>query len=350
VNIKSVGWGFGKCNMRCDNCYHASCEQAPECSPRTLKKIADKICSLVSDINYGTGEFLYNSSALELAEYISHQYPDIKQAVTTNGFTPALMESEKIKLFHDIDVSLDFPDPESHNRARRHPQAWNWTIRTLEICRSLGKEASITTCVTSQTTDKDILEFLELARKYKTSWRASWFRQTGRGKSEKRLSAARFWEIIRLLAKNAVFESLSDPLLEAIFGKGKCQGCSCGKSSCRIQTDLSVTPCVFLKGKKWSGGSLLRAGLEQIYASNSFARLREREPKTCLSCAFWEKCRGGCASRAFLHNGSINQSDDYCPVAASLPEKEWRGIDVTVEETTGKVHSGYLCTLIVKPK
>ena len=42
--------------------------------------------------------------------------------------------------------------------------------------------------------------------------------------------------------------------------------------------------------------------------------------------------------------------DDYCPVANNLPENLWQDIKVTVEDETNKVHNGYLCTQIVKPK
>ena len=252
--IESVGWGFGRCNMDCENCYHASCQSSNEYPLKTLIRIANIICPQIKDINYGTGEFLYNSRALDLAEYVAANYPDVFQAITTNGFSLVAVGEEKIKrLFHDIDVSLDFPDPESHNESRGHTEAWKWAIESLGICKELGIETTIVNCLTSKITDRHILEFLELAAKYNTSFRLSWFRKTGRGKDSLRLSTKRFWEIIRLLSENAIFESLSDPLLSGILNEGSdsnCQGCPCGTLSCRIQTNLKVTPCVFLKGKK----------------------------------------------------------------------------------------------------
>lgn len=353
MNIKSIGWGFGKCNMNCKDCYNASGQGAPEYAYNTLVKIADKICPLIKDINYGTGEFLYNPCTVALAEYVSERYPSIYQAVTTNGFTLTMMEPVKIKkIFHDVDISIDFPDPERQTEFRRHPKAWDWAIKSLQICQELEIETSIVTCITSKTSDKDIVELLELASKFGTSWRCSWFRKTGRGKDQFRLSAQRFWEIIRLLSKNVLFESISDPLLASILAKtdGMHKGCSCGTLSCRIQTDLSVTPCVFLKGKRWSGGSLKRSNLDRIYNSKTFNQVRNREPKFCLNCEFWYTCQGGCASRAYLHSGGLGEPDDYCPIANNLPDKLWQDIEVKTSVATDKVHAGYLCTLIVKPK
>lgn len=354
--IESIGWSFGKCNMNCKDCYHASAEQAPEYSYNSLVNIADKICPTIKSINYGGGEFLYNPCALAIAEYIKEKYPNIKQGLTTNGFSSSFIDARKLKrIFHDIDISIDFPDPERQKEFRGHPKAWDWAIGSLKICRELGIETSITTCITSQTSDRDIIQLLHLAFGFGASWRCSWFRKTGRGKEKYCLSAKRFWEIIKLLAREKViFEAIADPLLAGILkkGGGDSKGCKCGTSSCRIQTDLTVTPCVFLKGEEWSGGSLLESNLDKIFNSNSFCRIRERKPEFCLKCEFWDSCQGGCPARAYLHSGGLDQPDDYCPLRNKLAPELWQNIQIDhiKHRVFDKVHSGYLCTLIVKPK
>ncbi len=347
----SLGWGFGDCNMNCKHCYNASCPRAPEYELEELIKIADKICPEITHLNYGTGEFIFNPHVLALAEYIKEKYPQIKQALTTNGSSFILMGPERAKrIFHDIDVSLDFPDEESHKKFRGHPLAWKWVIETLEACRDLKIEASIVTCVTSQTTNEDIEKFLELCLQYNVSWRINWFRKTGRGKAELQLSAKRVWEIMEFLSKRVVFETL-DPLMASILGVAKpdLRGCACGTTSCRIQTDTAVTPCVFLSGKQWSGGSVKKDTLEEIFNSKVFQTFRERKPKFCLSCPYWENCQGGCSSRAYLHAGGLNKPDDYCPIAAGLSLDWIKETKIEMIETN-KVHSGYLCTLICRPK
>ncbi len=359
VPLKSIGWGFGVCNMHCKHCYGASSSRAEEHTFTELAAIADKICPTITDINYGTGEFIFNPNAVELARYIARNYPNVKQAVTTNGATAIMMDPAEVKrIFHDIDISIDFPDPERHNDFRQHPRAWDWVERSLKICKELGIEASIVTCVTSQTSDDDIKEFLELADKHQASWRTNWFRKTGRGKSKLQLTPYRFWQIIKLLAEQGItFESISDPLIANILGnaeKNPVAGCSCGRLSCRIQTDLSVTPCVYLKGEKWAAGSIAEKTLDEIYTSVLFSQIRDRYPDLCKDCRFGEQCRGGCASRAFLHLGDLRQPDDYCPYAASdiaVMDLVHQILDIQLKVTPGtdKVHDGYLCTMIVKP-
>jgi len=109
--IKKLGWGFGRCNQFCDHCYNSSKRHAPEYTFNQLKTVADKVCIHVDDINYGTGEFFMNPNSTDLCEYIADTYLHVKQAITSNGSTIVMMRPEKVKrLFHDVDISLDFPD------------------------------------------------------------------------------------------------------------------------------------------------------------------------------------------------------------------------------------------------
>jgi radical SAM protein with 4Fe4S-binding SPASM domain len=355
---KSIGWGLGRCNMGCQHCYAASGNACPQYAFQRLKKIADKICPNADSINYGTGEFVFNLCAFMLARYISETYPYVAQSVTTNGSTVMIIKelwgAQALKdTFHDIDFSIDYPNPGQHNAFRRHPYAWDWVIKGLEICQNEGIEFSVVTCATGLTTDDDLLGLLDIARKYGASFRINWYRPTGRGKSEKRLNLdpARVWKILKLLSENSRIEALSDPLFDGVLGTGynKYDGCACGENSCRIQTNLSVTPCVFLGGKEWSGGAINRRSLDQIFTSRTFQKFRSRNPKFCQGCQFWEKCRGGCASRAILYRGGLNEPDGFCPIVNNIPLEDIS--DIRMKFLGGKekkVHDGYLCTLIVK--
>ncbi|MCX6744263.1 MAG: radical SAM protein [Candidatus Parcubacteria bacterium] len=348
--LKNIGWGFGVCNMKCRTCYSAACKRATEYSFEELKAAADKLCPHIRSINYGTGEFIFNAHVTALAEYIAANFPRIEQAVTSNGTTVMLLGSDKLKqMFHDIDISIDFPNPEKHNEMRRHDKAWKWAMQSLQICREAGIETSIVTCITSKTKDADIMDFLELAAKFGTSWRCSWFREKGRGKSDLRITTQRFWQIIKLLAKNAIFEDLAEPILEGMFGQHTGHsGCNCGRASCRIQSNGLVAPCTFLSGTDWSSGSLLEYSLEEIYNSEPFTRLRARDVPFCHECKYYANCRGGCASRAVLHSGALDLPDDFCPIYNQV-EIDIDPGDIKVVKT-GKVHSEYLCTTIVHPK
>ena len=351
--IKKIGWGFGLCNMKCDHCYNSSDMQdsIPRFTFDQLRDVADKVCPDVRDINFGTGEFFCNPNAVELARYIASTYAHVDLSLTTNGYTVVKMSQPEVKhLFNDIDVSLDFPDRERHNAFRHHPLAWEWAIRALEILKEIRMQHTIVVCLTSRVTDEDLLSLLRLADSFEAFLRINWFRHTGRGSQELRVSAERAWAVIKLLADKATFCSL-----DSIFSgplNVMANPCPAGRSSARIHQDMSVTAYPFLKGPQWSAGYITDPdmNLERIYQSPVFQQLRNRKVDFCETCEFVEACGGGCITRAALHNYDFNQIDDYCPVYSGLMDsvEELYG-RVTVQKQGNLVHDGYLCTTILKP-
>lgn len=349
--IRKLGWGFGRCNQRCKHCYNASKPHAPVYEFSQLKQVADKVCPVISDINYGTGEFFVNPNTTDLCEYIADIYPHVHQALTTNGSTVVMMRPEKVaRLFHDVDVSLDFPDEARHNEFRQHTRAWSWVHEALGILQAHSVPRSIVTCVTSQTNNDDIVGLLEIARQYGATWRINWFRCTGRGTADLRLTAARAWEVIRFLSElNVTFLTL-DSIFAGPLGV-ECNPCPAGHHTCRIHENMETSCYPFLKGVEWTGGNILRpeVTLDTIYASHAFERLRERKVAACVGCPFKTTCQGGCVTRAALHNGSISQRDDFCPIAAGLDVDALREIKIKKGQCD-LVHEGYLCTTICKPR
>lgn len=349
--ISSLGWGFGLCNMNCKHCYNSSnmaCD-IPRYTFFELKTVADKVCSFINDINFGTGEFSVNPGTVELAEYIADYYPSVDMALTSNGWSIIALQPSKVKrLFHDIDISLDFPSAEHHNQFRRNPKAWQWAMDGLETLRDIRVSHSIVTCVTSKTSEEDILGLLDFAKRFDSAWRINWFRKAGRGRSELKLSAERAWEIINFLSDKVTFQCLDSIFAEPLGLP--CTPCPAGHQSARIHQDMSVTAYPFLKGQEWTAGNILEEGtdLQTIYNSPAFSRLRKRDIPECYECQFWQNCRGGCVTRAALHNGGIDKRDDYCPIAANI---NLDVISLKMQRTKDfLIHEGYLCTTICWPE
>lgn len=347
--ITKIGWGFGRCNQFCRHCYNASSMRSPSHALALLTSIADKICPTLSDINFGTGEFIVNPNALALARYIRERYQHVALAVTSNGSTIMEMDSADItSLFHDVDISLDFPSEEQHNKFRGHREAWAWSLGALRKLHVLGVPRTLVTCVTSLTTDDDIRKLINIARDYDALWRINWFRHVGRGDASLRIAAARAWDILGLVAQHSAVVTL-DSIFGSIVGFPS-KLCSAGRYTCRIHEDLNTSPYPFLKGATWHSGNLADPGvnLETVYHSKTFAALRNRQVPYCAECPFAARCGGGCATRAVLHN-SVNEPDDYCPRIADLAIEKLQEMTLTRALVPGLVHDGYLCTTIVKP-
>lgn len=347
--IQKIGWGFGRCNQFCKHCYNASSWKAPAHDFAVLKTIADKICPHITDINYGTGEFIVNPNALGLARYIHDVYPHISQSVTSNGSTVMAMREFDIKtLFHDIDISLDFPDAAKYNDFRGNPDAWLWSLGALRKLQNIGVPRTLVTCVTSMTSDDDIKRLLDIALGHGAFWRINWFRRAGRGGHALRITAERAWDIMKMLSERVEFL-----VMDSIFGAVwdiPSKPCSAGHSTCRIHEGLTVSPYPFLKGQKWDGGNIADNGvdLQTVYESKPFFMLRQRKPGLCADCPLFAVCRGGCATRAILHSG-IDKPDDYCPMQAGLDITALQEYKPKIAQQYDLVHNGYLCTAIVKP-
>ena len=138
-----------------------------------------------------------------------------------------------------------------------------------------------------------------------------------------------FWEAMRLLAKHFKLVSSSEPILSAVV-KNSVEGSPCGDCSVRIHPDKSISPCVYLQGRKIS--------LED------FQRMKRKIPAFCKNCNFLQLCQGGCLSRRIL-NDATNKPDVFCPLyrKESFPKIKFRKAD-----HKEFIHSSYLCTLIVK--
>lgn len=351
--LKKIGWGFGLCNMRCEHCYNSSDERdsVPRYTLGQLIDVADKICPHIRDINFGTGELMCNPNAVKFIHYITDNYPHIDIAITSNGYTVIKMDLVDIKRrLSDVDISIDFPDKDRHNCFRRHSQAWEWAIHALKILNEVRIQRTITMCVTSRVSNDDLLQMLRLANHYGTCLRLNWFRCTGRGSKELRLSAHRAWQIMEYLSDKVIFSCL-DAIFAGPLGI-KSNPCPAGHFSARIHQDMNVTAYPFLKGDVYSAGNILEptVSLDSLYGSEAFSKLRNRNVLYCNNCEFRPSCAGGCVTRAILHNSGVDDTDDYCPVRyeqMSLVEKIKKNI--TLHKQGNLVHEGYLCTTIMKP-
>lgn len=76
-------------------------------------------------------------------------YPEIRQALTTNGYTSEVIQrdSDKKKILlpaiDEIDISLDYADKKKHNEFRGQEHAFEWAIQMLKICKDENIQATI---------------------------------------------------------------------------------------------------------------------------------------------------------------------------------------------------------------
>lgn len=128
----NIGWGtVAACNMKCQFCYSKERrKQGQQLELSDWKKFIDQNHEKISTINYGTGENSINDDWFKLVYYIREKYPNIRQALTTNGFFSEKIKNTELyematKSIDEFDVSLDFCVAEKHAELRGQKEAFN---------------------------------------------------------------------------------------------------------------------------------------------------------------------------------------------------------------------------------
>jgi radical SAM protein with 4Fe4S-binding SPASM domain len=350
----NIGWGVtGRCNMNCKHCYNYSGKAGfDELSLNDIKRIIDKIQGNIESINYGTGELTLRKDWLDIVKYVAKK--GILQGLTTNGYSVNKNTIIYLKKYmNDIDVSIDFPTEKKHNNFRGNKNAWIWANNALMLLKENNLSRSVVCCLTSKNCKESYLKTLsELAKKYDANLRINWFRPTGRGKinQELKLSVKQAHNSFRWLVQNNYVIAIPDPYFSAILGLKNQVGCICGKSSFRITPNGSTVPCVYFT-KELKNFSISNCSFNKIIHSKPFNDIKNRNCNICYYCEYFKNCRGGCASRAFLENNSLNSPDPFCYKAAGIKKNPLYSVKPEFLKNKNKfVHENYLCTLILKPK
>ena len=146
----NIGWGtVSHCNMNCQFCYSKyRRKDSHDLGYSEWARFIDENHEKINSINYGTGENTLDESWFDLVAYIRKNYPDIRQALTTNGHLSEAVKKEKcMQAFVDgideVDVSLDYCDSDKHAVFRGQPKAYGWAIDTLALCKEYKKKTTI---------------------------------------------------------------------------------------------------------------------------------------------------------------------------------------------------------------
>jgi radical SAM protein with 4Fe4S-binding SPASM domain len=292
----------------------------------------------------------------------------IRVGLTTSGITVVYLARKHqhvLRLLNDVDVSLDSPIAEEHNR-NRGALLYDTALRALDVCRDHGIDCSIILCaMTWNFSPRHIDALLDLAIREHAIVRVNPIKPVEPRHLDVFPTVGQFYAgFHRLMARTEPLD-LSEPVLAAATGYAVC-GCPCGRMSLRINSitpdgRIPVSPCVYVHD--YQTGDLLLDDLATIVRSGSFDAFRSRhahpeEIPGCRECRFLPICRGGCAARSYYwnlhHTGrkTLLVKDPYCP-ADFLDSAEGRSLKLpNISHVVGEtklVHKDYLCTWIGRP-
>jgi len=321
-NITSLGIGLtNRCNLNCPHCYSRPYQQL-DLRIKDVYKILKDFPNL-KKVNFGTGESILNPNFSKIVRLFKEK--NIELALTSNGLSVAILDDATLSLFKEIDISLDFPKADLHDKWRGQEGTFAQAISSIEKCKKLNIPVSIAVALMN-INYKYLPEFREILDKYQVYLRINIYKPVHNKKFL--LSYKEFWQAIKLLADNFELVNNSEPVLTIITGN-KLKGSPCGNSA-RVHPNMKITGCVYLDSSKIS--------------FNKFKQLKKIVPDFCKICKFVSSCKGGCLGRRILLN-KIKDPDSYCPFvqAKSLPKIKFRK-----SKDREFIHSQYLCTIILR--
>lgn len=321
-----ISWNLTKrCNLRCPHCYMEAGKKADdELTTEECLALLDEMRLLGTEMVILTGgEPLLRKDIYEIARTAS----DLGLWVVM-GSNGVLLDDRVARKMVEcgvkgVAISIDSIDPEKHDGFRGGPNAWEHSVRALDVCRDNGLQTVVQTTVMDLNRD-EIPRLLDFTRE-KGAWSFNLYFlvQTGRGQRMNDLSAADTEEILAGLARvqddyrPLLVRSKCAPQFKRIaYEQGlaglESGGCMAGTQYCRITPEGDVTPCPYMTVV---AGNVRRQSFTEIWrGSPVLASLRDpgRLKGRCGACEYKELC-GGCRCRAQASFGDYLEEDPACP-------------------------------------
>lgn len=246
-------------------------------------------------------------------------------AITSNGLSVNKMREEMLTKFDDVDISIDFPVRELHDKWRKKEGLFDNAIKAIKRCKKFNINVSIVSVLMANNYDH-FQQFKTLLDKYDVNLRINLYKAVN--KDEFTPSYEQFWETIKTISENFEVVSCSEPIL-ALFWNETTGGSKCGNSM-RIHPDGNISSCVYVRDNN---------------SHEKFNVDKKILPKFCEVCVVSEKCMGGCYGRRVTENRK-KLPDMYCPF---FNKKKLHAITFN-KYKKGKelIHSNYLCTIILR--
>ncbi len=320
-----ISWNLTRmCNLRCPHCYMEGGRKAEnELTTDECLGLIDQIQAMGTEMLILTGgEPLLRRDIYDIARYASSL--GIWVVMGTNG---VLVTDEVVAKMIEcgvqgVAISIDSLDPAKHDHFRGGPNAWEYSVRALEICRANGLQVLVQTTVVEMNY-AEISKMLAFARdKGAWSFNLYFLVQTGRGQQMSSLSAEQTETMLTNLVdwqdeyRPMLVRSKCAPQFKQIAyarGSGGLEsgGCMAGTEYCRITPQGDITPCPYMTAV---AGNVRDQSFADVWRTSSVLNelrdLRQLKGR-CGRCEFKELC-GGCRCRAYAVYGDYLQEDPAC--------------------------------------
>lgn len=255
----------------------------------------------------------------------------------TAAATPARLAALKAAGLSRVAVSLDGPDPQTHDAFRRVRGSYAWTMRIIDATRDLGLPLQINTTISRMTLPSLEAMATRVAELPLTLWALFFLIQTGRGSTLEQITAEDCERVLNYLYDLSLtspfgiktteaphFQRIvwqreharrdADAPAHAVHRRRQLRApraVSDGNGFVFVDHLGNICPSGFLPTPR---GNVRTDSLAEVYRTNElFVRLRRSSALLgkCGRCQFRDIC-GGSRSRAFAATGAVMASDPLC--------------------------------------
>jgi len=343
--LRMVAWEVTRsCNLACVHCRaSALCGPYPgELGTEKCLRLLDEIAEVAKPVIILTGgEPLLRADIYEIAAYGDSK--GLRMVLATNGtfVTDAVAEKLIASGIRRVSVSIDGPDPASHDAFRGVPGAFTEAMAGIEAMKRAGMEFQINTTITQKNL-LQIREIHDLAHALgATAHHIFLLVPTGRGKemAEQAISPLEYEQTLNWFYEESIdcaiqLKATCAPHYYRIFHQRRkerpgapaqmppagggghplnamTRGCLGGSAFCFISHTGQVQPCGYLE---LDCGQVSQQSFSEIWSESKIFRdirdLSLYEGK-CGNCEFIRVC-GGCRARAYEATGNYMAEEPLC--------------------------------------
>jgi AdoMet-dependent heme synthase len=359
--LRMVAWEITRsCNLACVHCRaSALCGPYPgELGTEKCLRLLDEIAAVAKPVIILTGgEPLLRKDIYEVAAYGDSL--GLRMVLATNGtfVTDAVAEKLIASGIRRVSVSIDGPDPASHDAFRGVPGAFTEALAGIEAMRRTGLEFQINTTITQKNlaTIREIHDlahnlgaaahhiFLlvptgrgkEMAEQAITpldyEQTLNWFYEEGLscGIQLKATCAPHYYRIFHQRQKERLGGQSAQAVKPPSAQGGHplhamTRGCLGGSAFCFISHTGQVQPCGYLE---LDCGQVTKQDFADIWSTSAiFNDIRDLDlyEGKCGRCEFIRVC-GGCRARAYEATGNYLAEEPLCIYRPAEKEKGVRG-------------------------
>lgn len=304
-----------RCNLHCYHC-HVTDTSTNYTNDDSWYIIANKLIEAnVNMVIISGGEPLLHPNLINIIRMLKSKKTIV--FITTNGY---LVDSDTLNHFielglNQLQVSLDSPFTEQHDRFRNKSGSFNKAINTINLCSKMGMPVGVNTVITAYNLNDLLIMGYMLKHIGVSCWRLTITVPRGRGSNVKKqfyFDDKKLLDTLQRLRDVHPDIILDDPLCVKYWRVNSkyAKQCSAGKIICAIEPNGVVKPCIFLDS---TCGNLLESTMSNIWNSIEMTSFRSSSIQIdeCIGCSVYAKCLGGC--RAFhQHNANLKIAQKYC--------------------------------------